>query len=234
MRMRTIICMLLLLLVMTAPAFAVNMPTRLSEIPVYPGAVRDPESEQARLEYTYVPDDVVFHALRVYRIEDTYVDDPARFYLDFFQPELGWPDTDPYTLEPGESLGPWHELGFWETPRIFENQYEFDTLIQDGKWIRQAFEKRPQWEEGKWLSGASFYWEMVNDDYELLSFALHLTDMGYDSREKVDHKTTELVIEMTVTELPDWEDWDDIDIDWEALWNRNWDDIEWDDDRDDG
>jgi hypothetical protein len=39
---------------------------------------------------------------------------------------------------------------------------------------------------------------------------------------------------MTVTELPDWEDWDDIDIDWEALWNRNWDDIEWDDDWDDG
>jgi hypothetical protein len=101
-------------------------------------------------------------------------------------------------------------------------------LIQDGKWIRQAFAQRPQWEEGKWLSAMSFYWEMVNDDYELLSFSLHLTDLGYDSLEKIDYKTTEIFIEMTVTELPDWEDWDDIDIDWEAIWNRDWDD-DWDD-----
>ena len=237
MRMRKIVCTLLLLLVVTAPAFAANMPKRMSDIPIYPGAVRDPEREELHWKYLgYLPDDVVFHDVRAYKIENTYVDDLVPFYIEFFQPEEGWPDTDPYSLKPGESLGPWYGLDFWDTTRIFEDQYEFDTLIQDGKWIRQTFAKRPQWEEGKWLSGASFHWEMVNDDYELFSFALYLTDMGYDSLEKVDYKTTELFIEMPVTELPDWEDWDDIDIDWEAIWNQDWDDIEWidawDDDRD--
>ncbi len=229
MRVGRIFYALLLLLLVTAPALAANMPKRLSDIPIYPGAVRDPEREQLHWDYLgYLSDDVIFHDVRAYRIENTYVDDAAHFYLEFFQPALGWPDTDPYSLEPGESLGPWYDLGFWETTRIFQDQYELDTLIQDGKWIRQAFAQRPQWEEGKWLSAMSFYWEMVNDDYELLSFSLHLTDLGYDSLEKIDYKTTEIFIEMTVTELPDWEDWDDIDIDWEAIWNRDWDD-DWDD-----
>src|SRR5690554_3599588 len=158
MRVGRIFYALLLLLLVTAPALAANMPKRLSDIPIYPGAVRDPEREQLHWDYlSYLSYDVIFHDVRAYRIESTYVDDAAYFYLEFFQPELRWPDTDPYSLEPGESLGPWYDLDFWETTRIFQDQYELDTLIQDGKWIRQAFAQRPQWEEGKWLSAMSFY-----------------------------------------------------------------------------
>ena len=67
MRVGRIFYALLLLLLVTAPALAANMPKRLSDIPIYPGAVRDPEREQLHWDYlSYLSDDVIFHDVRAY------------------------------------------------------------------------------------------------------------------------------------------------------------------------
>ena len=71
----------------------------------------------------------------------------------------------------------------------------------------------------------SFCWEMVNDDYELLSF-LHLTDLGYDSLEDRLQDYRDLYRD-DGDRAPGLGRLDDIDIDWEAIWNRDWDD-DWD------
>ena len=97
MGIRRVVWTLILLLVFSSTVLAAELPTRLKDIPIYPGAVRDPELETEYLDYTWVSEDVVFREVRAYRI-DGFIDDVARFYLDRFQPELGWPEEDPYFL----------------------------------------------------------------------------------------------------------------------------------------
>ncbi len=236
MGIRRVVWTLILLLVFSSTVLAAELPTRLKDIPIYPGAVRDPELETEYLDYTWVSEDVVFREVRAYRI-DGFIDDVARFYLDRFQPELGWPEEDPYFLDEGESLGPWYEPDFY-SPSIFEDQYDHDTLIYDGKWVRKAFAERPMWEENKWLAQVWIEWAMVNEDYELIDVSIMITDEGYDGNQRIDFKSTRLVIEMTVTDRGmmwdgDWdEEWDDDwfgNWDWMSDWNYEWDDDEEDD-----
>lgn len=211
---------LLLLLVLSAPVVAVALPGRLEEIPIFPGAIRDEDVEQDYLDYMYFSDDVIFHEVQVYKVE-TMIDDVARFYLDYLQPKLGWPKEDAEDLEPGEVVGPWYEPNFYD-PQIFKHHYEYDTLIQDGKWVRTAFEGRPQWENGKWLSNMDFQWVTRDEDGNLITHLIVVEDAGYDWRERIDYKSTVLLLETTVVQgdLMWDDDWDD---DWEWDGDLSWD-----------
>jgi hypothetical protein len=209
-----------MLLILSVPLLAAPLPLSLEEITLYPGATRDQEAEQEYLDYMYFSDDVIFHEVRMYRIE-TIIDDVARFYLEYLQPELGWPEEDAEDLEPEEIMGPWYDLGFYG-PQIFEHQYEYDTLIQDGKWIRTAFEGRPQWEKGKWLSNMSFQWVTRDEDGNLITHSIGVEDAGYDWRKRIDYKSTVLLLETTVVQG---------DLMWDDDWDDDWDwdgDLSWD------
>jgi hypothetical protein len=226
--------LLLLLFVLTAPVLAETLPKRLEEIPIYPGAVRDKDLEKEYLDYVYHTDRVVFHDYRAYRVE-TIIDDVAGFYLGYLEPELGWPEEDPYGLGPGQSMGPWYEPDFY-WPDLFEDQYEYNTLIRDGKWIRSAFEKRPQWEDGKWLAQMWFEWVVVEGG-NIITNSILVQDEGWDWRARVDFRATRICFETTVVEgygVDDWgfgwdDDWDDWDDDWDEgwLWDDD-DDLGWD------
>lgn len=67
------------------------------------------------------------------------------------------------------------------------------------KWIRTAFEKRPQWEKGAWLCQAWFEWNIMQDNGDLATYTVLLMDEGYDWRKKVDFKATQIRIEILVT-----------------------------------
>ena len=219
---------LLLLLVLSAPVMAGALPERLEEMPIYPGAVRDRDAEEEYLDTTYFTDSVVFHEVQSYKVQ-AMIDDVVRFYLDQLEPELGWPEEDPYSLFPGESMGPWYEPDFYQ-PYIFEDQYEYDTLIQDGKWIRKAFAERPQWQQGKWLSQVWIGWVFVNEDGDRITHSVLIEDEGYDWKARVDYKSTWIRFETTVTEGnmmwdDDWDDdWSWDDDDWDDDWDNDWDD----------
>jgi hypothetical protein len=223
MGIRKIVWTLILLLVFSAPVLATILPRSMEEIPIYPGAVRDQQLEEYYRDNTYISEDVISREIRVYKV-DTIIDDVARYYLEYLQPEQGWPEEEPHHLAPGESLGPWYEPDFYR-PEIFEDQYEYDTLIQDGKWIRQAFGERPQWDNGQWLSQMWFQWIIVDEKGDLISHAVLVEDEGYDWRAQVDFKTTRLLLETTVFEGD--MIWDD---DWDQDWDNDWEWDDWDED----
>lgn len=221
-----LVLLILLILSTSTPLLAASLPASLKEIPLYPGAERDQAAEQEYLEYNwYYSDDLIFRELRMYKVV-AIIDDVARFYLEYLQPKLGWPAEDPEELEPGESMGPWYDRSFYIN-RIFEMQYEHDILLQDGKWIRTAFEGRPQWEKGQWLSNMEFQWVARDEKGRLVTHSIGLEDAGYDWRKKVDYRSTIILFETTVFRGDpmwdeDWdEDWDDDDWEWDGT--MSWD-----------
>lgn len=186
-------------------------PLNEKEIPVYPGAVRDQAAEEERHreyeEYRY--DHWKLETVRVYTVKKL-VDDVCRYYIDKLKPKQGQLMKDPYDLAPGEVDGPWYDLGFWDES-IFKTQYEYDVLLNDGEWVAEAFSKRPQWEKGSWLSGASFEWNAALPNGDVAQYVVYVEDEGFDSRKKVDYRSTRIRIEVLVSPsleaIEEEEDW---------------------------
>ncbi|NLW45850.1 MAG: hypothetical protein GXY86_00700 [Firmicutes bacterium] len=181
---------------------AAGVPRSEKEIPIYPGAVRDTNAEKEILNLNSEYDLEYQNTQRSFTIRayttKTIIDEVCRFYINQLKAKPGVPVDDPYSLKPGAVYPPWYELNFYEA-EIFEDQHERDMLIRDGKWIRSAFAKRPQWQKGVWLRQACFEWNIVLNNGDLARYSVSLEDVGYDSQKKVDFKSTRINIEILVT-----------------------------------
>ncbi len=190
-----------LLLLFSFSVLAAGPPRSEKEIPVYPGAVRDQAAEKELLSQRseYGPEIQKTwrsYTVRVYTVK-TIIDEVCKFYISKLGAKPGTPVEDPASLKPGAVYSPWYELDFYG-PEIFEDQYERNTLIQDGKWVKSAFAKRPQWKKGAWLCQAWFEWNIVLNNGDLATYSVLLEDVGYDSRKKVDFLSTRIRIEILV------------------------------------
>lgn len=191
-----------LLLLFSFSVLAAGPPRSEKEIPVYPGAVRDLTAEKEILS-EYSEYDVELKntwrsvTVKVYTAKSI-IDEVCKFYINKLGAKPGTPLEDPASLKPGAFYPPWYELDFYGAD-IFEDQYERDTLIQDGKWVKSAFAKRPQWKKGAWLCQAWFEWNVTLNNGDLARYSVLLEDVGYDSRKKIDFKTTRIRIEIIVT-----------------------------------
>ena len=196
---RILFTCLLMFFVLALPV-AGRAPLRLEEIPLYPDATRDQAAELEILEQyaEWAPENWRSHTVRVYKV-NAIIDEVCQFYIEKLGAESGALLNYPYDLEPDQDYSPWYELDFYG-PRIFEDQYEFDTLIQDGKWIRTAFAGRPQWEKGAWLAQVKFEWStLLRNDDQVTCFVL-LMDEGYDWKKRIDFRSTFIRIEVLVVE----------------------------------
>lgn len=201
-----------LLMLFLIPVQAGAAPLNEKEIPVYPGAVRDQAAEEERRQfYEEGPryDHWRLETVRVYTVKKL-VDDVCRYYIDQLGAEPGGTVDDPYDLFPGEVDGPWYGVGFWHET-IFETQYEYDTLLNDGEWVADAFSKRPQWKKGSWLNGASFEWNAGLPNGDVARYVVYVEDEGFDSRKRVDYRSTRIRIEVLVSPsleaIEEEEDW---------------------------
>lgn len=191
-----------LLLLFSFSVLAAGPPRSEKEIPVYPGAVRDQAAEKELLSQRSGYDPEIqktwrSYTVRVYTVK-TIIDEVCKFYINKLGAKPGSRLEDPSSLKPGMVYSPWYELGFY-WPEIFEDQYEGDTLFYDGKWVKSAFAKRPQWKKGAWLCSAWFEWNIALNNGDLAQYSVLLDDVGYDSRKKVDFMSTRIRIEILVT-----------------------------------
>lgn len=202
--------LLLLLCLFSGSALAARLPNRLHGIPVFPEAVRDPEREQVHRESTHYDETVVFSDVRVYTV-NAIVDYVMRFYLYFTKATEGWPGIDAADVEPGETVGPWYSVSFYPH-RIFEHIVEYGRVMNDGNWIRQAFSQRPQWKPSEWLAGGVVCWEMKEEDETIVEVTIWIDDMGYDWQQRIDYRSTSIVMDVVVTDPYMFaDDWDELE-----------------------
>jgi hypothetical protein len=181
---------------------AAKVPRTEKEIMLFPGAARDTASEKELLQIEKedpesIPKSRKSSLVRVYTTK-TLINKVCQFYIDKLKAKAGAPIDDPANLEPGEVFPPWYELDFYG-PDIFKDQREGDVLIQDGKWIKSAFAKRPQWKKGAWLSQGYFEWNATQANGEMVKYSVLLEDMGFDSRKKIDFQSTRIRIQIEIS-----------------------------------
>lgn len=222
MRMRWMGITVLLLLSIASVILAAGVPRSFKEIPLYAGAVRDLETEEhffGNLTDAN-PENVRSHEQKVYRV-NTIIDDVFKFYIAKLDATYrdyctDYEDYEEFLelfeygeLEPGAILAPRYATDFYADD-FFEDEYEYDMLIKDGKWLRSAFEGRPQWEKGRWLAGGGVEWLVCLDNGDLVTFNVGLLDVGYDSLKKIDYRSTWIVLDVLIEKSPDAmdEEWD--------------------------
>lgn len=192
----------ILILLLSSWLMAAGAPLSEKDIPIYPGTVRNTAAEKELLSQNSEYDEEIQNTCRSNTIKlyttKAQINEVCKFYIDKLSAKPGAPVVDPGHLKPGAVIPPWFELGYYE-PDIFENQYERDTLIHDGKWVRSIFAKRPQWKKDAWLSSAWFEWNVLLNNGDMAQYTVSVEDEGFDARKKLDFNATRITIQILVT-----------------------------------
>ncbi len=168
------------------------IPYAPKEIPLYPGAVQNMEaSKQSLKDYQeiFAGESLSELYVSVYFVK-TIPDDVCRFYIEKLGSTQGFPEDNIDFQNPEKNTNPWYEvIAFDEI--WFEDQFEGDIKIHDGKWFKAALSERNQWANGEWLQVAYFEWtvKLQNGDW-VRHFIDIMDDDSFDSRAKtVNNKT---------------------------------------------
>lgn len=176
-----------------------NIPYTAKEIPVFPGVLQnEKEQKQSLQDYQEILDGEPLRELSVSVYSAmTIPDDVCRFYIEKLGATEGFPDDN---SEPQISVNPWYEAGFFDDS-WFEDQYEGNIKIQDGKWIKAALAERKQWKPGKWLQGAYFEWTVLLNNGDLARHFIDIIDDdSFDSRTKTVTNKTMITIVSQILE----------------------------------
>jgi hypothetical protein len=195
---------------------AAEIPRSEEEIPVFPGAVRNPAAErELELEHPWeVQDEMRSSTFRVYTAEAS-INEVCRFYIDHLGADEGFPPEEPDELMPGESLPPWYGVDPYRSD-LFTDQYYFDTLIYDGQWAKSVFSRRDKWEDGSWLASAWFEWMVGLNNGDAARYSVSLEDVGFDPQNKVFSDQTQITIHSLVRKSEE-ALWDEMDLEMAEL-----------------
>lgn len=189
------------LLLTAVPAIAgADIPRKISDIPIYADANRDTAAEaeyKAQMEGEEDSESGRHEIVRIYTVASA-PEPVARFYIKELKAIAGMPEI---TQEPtpGTVIAPWYELEFYNQ-QDFENQYEYDTLIYDGKWVKSCLEKRESWLPGQWLVQANVMWEVYTADGERTEYLVGIEDMSVDNQKHSFIPRTRIFIQVVTEE----------------------------------
>jgi len=189
------VCALLLML-MTSVIYAQG-PLSIDAIGIFPGATIDSallaEEQKIFDETSKEIEDLQSKALKVF-VTTASPDQVCEWYLanlkavksedalyDFADCVNGVTSPVQYSLEYYESSD-------------FEQQYEHDTMIYDGKWVESCLAARAKSSDGKVLKGGSFSWEYISEDDGRVSLNVSVQDASFDFEKRVYKPLTSIVI----------------------------------------
>jgi hypothetical protein len=180
-----------------AAVYGQNIPRKWQEIPLFPGATIDQEAQKQTIkdyQESHAGEPIRDLHINVYTVKRV-PDDVCRFYIEKLGAVEGLPDDDSWLSESKSNTRPWYEVNFFHNS-WFEEQYEGDIKIWDGKWLKSALSKRQQWTEGEWLQGAYFEWTIILENGDLARFSIDIfDDDSFDTRAKtVSDKTTITIV----------------------------------------
>lgn len=179
-------------LFLSTVVYAQKTPLSEKEIPIFPGATVEVDAQkQAQEDYQDIHEGepIKYSNVKVYTVS-VVPDEVCRFYIEKLGAKEGFPEDDSDDLKPGVKTKPWFELSYFPDS-WFEDQFEGNIKIHDGKWLKTALSKRKQWTQGEWLQAAYFEWEIVNNNGDLARYSIDIMDdNSFDSRaKKVSDKT---------------------------------------------
>lgn len=187
----SIITVIITCSILCSATYGQRIPKSEKEVPVFPGAQRDlPAQEYALKDFLEIQQGQPIYdiQLSVYSINSP-PDDITRFYIEKLGATEGFP-----VEEAGIDTKPWYELNYF-SESYYEDQYERDTKIWDGKWFRSALAKRKQWTSGYWLQYAYFEWTKKLDNGDLARISVDISDDdSFDTRAKIVKDKTMLTI----------------------------------------
>jgi hypothetical protein len=168
------------------PGYGQNIPYLAKDIPLFPDVIPNMEEQKQSLEdyrEIFAGESLIDLHVSVYSVM-TVPDDVCLFYIEKLGATEGFPEDNTDFQNPQKNTKPWFEVGIFD-PNWFEDQYEGDIKIHDGKWFKAELQKRKQWENGEWLQGAYFEWtvKLSNGDWAR-HFIDIIDDNSFDSRKK--------------------------------------------------
>ncbi|MBN1116278.1 MAG: hypothetical protein JXA77_03670 [Bacteroidales bacterium] len=173
-----------------------NIPFTANEIPLFPGAMQNMEAQKLALkdyQEIYEGESLSNLQVSVYCVK-TVPDDVCRFYIEKLGAKEGFPEDNTDFQNPEKNTKPWYEVGLYDES-LFEDQYEGDIKIHDGKWFKAALSERKQWVNGEWLQGSYFEWTVrLNNGEWARHFIDIIDDDSFDSRAKTVNNKTMITI----------------------------------------
>lgn len=165
------------MLVFSFSTLIAQPPTTIDAIEVFPGSKADPEMlkyEKELFEQIYSEDTTI-------KAKDIKVfsnDAPVDEVVSWFTKKLNAVDS--------ELSGPGVvncNFDYYDDDE-FEMQYEKDTLIYDGQWVKKSISNRKKAPNGKVMMSGNYMWEILNEDGERSEFTISVEDASFDYANK--------------------------------------------------
>ena len=169
-----------------------TIPRSEQDIPLFPGSVRNLEAQKQTLaDYKEIHAGEAISDLQISVYSaGSVADQVCRFYIEKLGAKEGFPEDNDYLPNQEINTKPWYEVSYFPNS-WFEDQYEGNIKIHDGKWFKSALSERNQWKQGKWLQGAYFEWTGILNSGDLVRCSVEIIDDdSFDSRTRtVTNKT---------------------------------------------
>ena len=188
MRAVTVLSVCLFLMMLTAPAIGAPGPLSIDAIGIFPGSTIDSAllDEEQKLfdENDEEIEDLQSKALKVFVTAAT-PDEVCQWYINnlkaikYGEVIYSFEDCRNGVTSPVE-----YDLQYYESTD-FEQQYEYDTLIYDGKWVESCLAARAKSSDGKLLRGGNFAWDYISEYDGRVSLNVSIQDISFDFEKKL-------------------------------------------------
>ncbi len=173
-------------------------PRTMRAVPVFPGAAVDAviqaQDRQLFDETTCEMAGLTRRELKVL-VTTAAPDEVTRWYIGQLKAQSSTSEGfDPEILMNGGTSPVQYDLNYYQ-PEDFENQYERDLLIRDGKWVKKSLMHRARSADGSILSDAAFIWEFINANDGRSEFCLNVEDISFDFEKKRYSQKTKITIQ---------------------------------------